>query len=170
MKKYKLMLVLFASVALSYSMSSCGDDDDDPVTEPPIEQNDDNQKPPVEDIDYSSLISGSWTEEESSPNDYLHLVFGYLNEPNGVSYEWRVGYDWLVGEGEFSVNGSKITLSLQSIHIYHDAPGDFYKLTSLGDFTSGQSATVIYSIESCDSKQLVLKDNSGKTHTLKKSE
>ena len=143
-------MLLFA-VALSFGFASCDDD------------NDDDEPAPVE-VNYASLIPGHWANTGLASNLSETISFNYKGAGTICFYD-LVENDWgATAFGTYTLNGNKITASYNQVTVYDSN----YKSGTYHGFTDGKSKTVTYTIQSCDGKELVLKDESGKMQTYKK--
>ncbi len=127
--------------------------------------------------DYPTLIVGHWTDSPTSSVsswDTQDFQFDYLGKKGDVYFMWSVKNSstdsGLDARGTYTINGSTLTVKYSYVSIFKYVDGEMVDASSLGDFRSGKSITLTYTIESCDGKTLVLKDKDGKTRTLRKSE
>lgn len=143
--------MLFIATALSFGFASCGDDDDD------------DEPTPVE-VNYASVIPGHWENTGLAGN--LSETIGINYKGTGtIALEDLVENDWgVMAFGTYTLNGDKLTASYTDVTVYDSN----YNAGTYHGFTDGKSKTVTYTIQSCDGKKLVLKDESGKTQTYEK--
>lgn len=150
MKTLKFLSMLFIASALSFGFASCGDDDDDEPT-------------PVE-TDYSSVIPGHWRNTGVSDDIEETLSINYKGAGTICFYD-LVEADWgIMAFGTYTLSGNKLSASYTDVSVTDSN----YKSTTYHGFTDGKSKTVTYTIQSCDGKKLVMKDDSGKTLNYEK--
>lgn len=153
MKKFfNYAFLLLIIVAVSTSITSCGDDDDNPSTEEPT------------DVDYSSIVLGFWantvddddlTGETLSFTSDGRISYQYSYYPNDEEYE-------ITAAGTYTISGTVVTANYTSVYVYTSTGAKSYN-----GFTKGTSKTATYTIVSCDGKNLVIK-NGSKTLTFEK--
>lgn len=153
MKTIKLLSMLFIASALCLGFACCGDDDDDNKLKEEIEQ-----------TDYSKLIPGHWQNIASTSSISETLSINYNGVGTICLYD-LVDNDWgVTARGTYTLNGSNLTATYTNVSVIDSD----YEPTTYHGFTDGKSKTVKYTIESCDGKKMVLKDESGKTLTYEK--
>lgn len=146
--------MLFIASALSFGFASCGDDDDDEPT--PVETN------------YSSVIPGHWANTDVNAEDYtVTLSINYKGAGTICFYDLINTDDDQYGVmafGNYTLSGNKLTATYNNVQC-KDAN---WKSYTYHGFSDGKSKTVVYTIQSCDGKKLVMKDDSGKTLNYEK--
>ncbi len=154
MKTVKFLSMLFIASALSFGFTSCDDDDDDEPT-------------PVE-TDYSSVIPGHWANSDVNEDDYtVTLSINYKGAGTICFYDLINTDDDQYGVmafGNYTLSGNKLTATYNDVQC-KDANWNSY---TYHGFSDGKSKTVVYTIQSCDGKKLVMKDDSGKTLNYEK--
>lgn len=158
MKTLKFMSMLFIASALCFGFTSCGDDDDDAPT--PVEQPDNT--------DYSKVIPGHWANTDVNENDYtVTLSINYKGVGTICFYDLINTDDDQYGVmafGNYTLSGNKLTATYNDVQC-KDANWNSY---TYHGFSDGKSKTLVYTIQSCDGKKLVMKDESGKTLNYEK--
>lgn len=127
--------------------------------------NDESDDDDTNDNDYAQSIIGRWKyEDRNAQQDYQVFV---IKNNGSVSYEWLytdestdIGYI-ISCEGTYKVSGSTLTMTYTDVDVTIDTP--YYHNGSFKDFEHGKKATIVYTIVSCSSNKLVLKDKTGKT-------
>ena len=160
MKTLKFIAMLFIVSALSFGFASCGDDKDD---EPTIV----TPQAPVE-TDYSSLIPGHWANKDVDEEYYtVTLSINYKGAGTIGFYDLINDGDDQYGVmafGSYTLVGSKLTATYNDV----TCMDSHWESFTYHGFSDGKSKTVVYTIQSCDGKKLVLKDESGKTLNYEK--
>ena len=153
----KFLTFIFIASALSFGFISCSNDDDDNSPK-------NNEKQIVDESDYSKVIAGFWENEK---NEYETISFD--SKTKMVGYEMMSEDEvYTVGaNGTYTLTKDKITINYTEVDVY-EPDGLGVKPSSYQGFSHGKSKTVVYTILSCESKKLSLKDESGKTITFKK--
>lgn len=153
MKTLKFMAMLFIASALCFGFTSCGGDDDDDPT--PVEQPDNT--------DYSKVIPGHWANTDVNENDYtVTLSINYKGAGTICFYDLVNTADdqyGVMAYGKYTLSGNKLTANYTDVEC-KDAN---WKSYTYHGFSDGKSKTVVYTIQSCNGKKLVMKDESGKT-------
>lgn len=160
MKTLKMMSMLFIASALSFGFVGCGDDDENESSNTPTEKQDETAK-----TDYSKLLPGFWENAESGQCD--GECFGFNNKGAGtLTFTDLVGCDWgvVAADGTYTLKDDVLTASYTDVTVWDS---NYEKSTYHGS-TSGKSKTVKYTIVSCDSKKLVMKNENGKSQTYTK--
>lgn len=156
MKTTKLFSMLFIVTVLGLGFASCSDDD-----------NDNNNSTPVE-TNYSNLIPGHWANTDVNEEDYtVTLSINYKGAGTICFYDLINTNDDQYGVmafGSYILVGSKLTATYNDVQC-KDAK---WKSYTYHGFSDGKSKTVVYDIQSCDGKKLVMKDESGKTLNYEK--
>ena len=77
-----------------------------------------------------------------------------------------VGCDWgvVAADGTYTLKDDVLTASYTDVTVWDSN----YEKSTYHGFTSGKSKTVKYTIVSCDSKKLVMKNENGKSQTYTK--
>ena len=139
--------MLFIAAALCLGFASCSSDDDEEPTP---------AKP-----GYANLISGHWanasnTETMSINYDGAGTIFYALDQN-----------DWsILAEGTYTLNEDKLSATYKDVFVMGPS---FNSGNTYQGFTDGKSKSVTYTIQSCDGKKLVMKDDSGKTLNYEKT-
>ena len=137
--------------ALCFGFASCGDDENEP-TPAPVED--------ADITDFSKVIPGHWASTDVVGDDYLiELSIDYKGAGTISFYDMDGDGAGVMAFGTYSLSGNKLSASYTDVTVEEED----YNPTSYHGFTDGKSKTVVYTIQSCDGKKLVLKDESGKT-------
>ena len=157
MKTLKFLSMLFIASALSFGFASCGDnDDDEPTPVTPVETN------------YSSLIPGHWANTDVNENDYTVTLSINYKGAGTISFYDLINTDdvqyGVMAFGNYALNGNKLTANYNNVEC-KDAKWNPY---TYHGFSDGKSKTVVYTIQSCDGKKLIMNDESGKTLNFEK--
>lgn len=158
MKTFKNLSILLIVSALCFSLVSCGDDDNDASKS--------SNSAPIE-VDYSTIILGHWANISLSSNLEQLLSFGAKSN-NSISLEDLVNdgdSQWgVLASGTFTLTGNVIKANYNDVTVFDSNynPGTYH------GFTDGKLRSVTYTIQSCDGKKLVIKDDGGSISTYEK--
>ena len=151
MKTLKFVSMLFIVSVLCCGFVSCSDDD----------SNDDNN--PTE-INYASVIPGHW-ENTGVADDITETLSINYKGTGTIAFYDLVDNDWgIMAYGTYTLSENKLIVSYTDVTVLDSN----YKATTYHGFTDGMNKTINYTIQSCDGKKLVLKDDSGKTLNYEK--
>jgi len=178
MKTLKIMSMLFIISALCFGLTSCGPDDEPvkPIDNPsnttntntdnPSNDNTDNPSN-TDNIDYSQVIPGHWKNTDVNEDDYEVTLSINYNGTGTICYYDLINDDYQYGVmawGTYSLSGKILTATFDRVEV-RDA---YYEPFTYHGFSDGKSKTVVYTIQSCDGKKLVIKDESGNTSNYEK--
>ena len=158
MKTLKLISMLLITSVMCFAFTSCSDDDDEPTKSGENKEN----------TDYSKLIPGFWENVDVDQDYYpVTLTINYKGAGTISFYDLvntEDGQSGVMAFGTQSVSGNKVTAIFNEVSVKDE---NWNSITYHG-FKDKTPKTVVYTIQSCDGKKLVIKDDSGKTYNYKK--
>ena len=152
MKAIKATLFFLFATMLSFGVYSCNDDDNEPVKDSGSGN--------------SVTLSGHWANVSCGENEEElfsldakgkgSIVYEYSNYPGDDEYE-------VTATGTYTISGTTLTASYSNVDVYLSKGGSSYK-----GFTDNVKCTKTYTIVSCTSTILTLKDSNGVTSRFEK--
>ena len=116
---------------------------------------------------YSKYLPGQWeyySELTDGTPIWVSLHFDYKGDGTIAFYD-EVDQDWgTTAYGTYTVKSNTITANYDRVTVEDEN----YNHSSYHGFTHGKAKKVIYTIISCNSKTLNIKDDSGRTYNLEK--
>lgn len=117
--------------------------------------------------DYSKYLPGQW-EYYSEQLDGTPIWISFHFDKNGagtIAFYDEVDQDWgITAYGTYTLKGNTISAYYNNVTVEDEN----YNHVTYHGFTHGKSKNVTYTILSCDSKKLNIKDDSGTTFNLEK--
>lgn len=157
MKKFNFLSVLLVVSTLCLGFVSCsGDDDNDEPTPVDVEN----------DVDYSTIISAHWINIGLASN--LEQTLSIDTKDGSISMQDLVndgGVQWgALANGTFTLTSNVIKAVYNDVTVFNSN----FDYGTYHGFTHSKTRSVTYTIQSCDGKRLVIKDDGGLTSTFEK--
>ncbi len=122
--------------------------------------------------DYAALLHSSvWSGPAPSDpsNEELYVEFVFDRPENGnMNFVYGTNFTMLLAKGTYTISGNVITTTYTYVELSQDSYYPWVYGHTYG-FVEGQNKTVTYTIQSCTSDKLIVKESSmGDTFTMTK--
>ncbi len=107
---------------------------------------------------YETMLPGGWNMLSPTYDELnLYLIFDDNGKGN-IFFEYTNSFSGVIAQGTYTISGNTITASYTDV-TFDDEPYGPWVYGHTYGFVDGQAKTVTYTIQSCTSNRLVLKES-----------
>lgn len=108
---------------------------------------------------YGTLISGKWAWYSPTYEDlYMNIIFDHYDVEGKIFFYYGNNFSCVMAFGDYSISGNIVTATYERVS-FDDVDLSPWVYGHTYGFVNGQSKTVTYTIQSCTSNHLVLKES-----------